>query len=196
MGSDTTIFEGPDGPCFVDSAVLFLDLLGTAGPHGEQDALTRLRCTKNAVTEARAASPGNTDSSLWRMSWFSDNLCLHYAAAPPVVDTQALGFLVTDASYLQLGMFSHGFVARGAIAYDGFYSDLEFIHGPALDRAVLLEKTRARYPRIVLDESSIAIAVHGLIREEGGSLSSPWRSQLLVDDDGVVFVDYLSTLTD
>lgn len=191
-------FRDDDGePMFSSCAVLFLDLLGTAGEHDPGRMLDRLRRTKRAVDEARRLSPNDAGSSgLWQMTWFSDNLGLHYAISEPVAESQAVGFLITDVGWLQLAFLQEGLIARGAVAVGPFYADAEFIHGPALERAVELEKHTAESPRVILDETASTIARRSLTGEYGGSMTAPWREQLLVDSEGIVFVDYLSTLTD
>jgi hypothetical protein len=192
------IFRDAQGqPAFVQCAVLFLDLLGTAGERDPKRMLDRLRRTKRAVERARDLSPRASDKGLWRMTWFSDNLGLHRAISDPVVaGSQAVGSLVTDVGWLQLAFLEEGLVARGAIAIGEFYADAEFIHGPALERAVELEKQHAKVPRVLLDGEAVGIARDSLIGEYGGGMTAPWRVQLLVDQAGEVFVDYLSTMTD
>lgn len=192
------IFRDDQGqPAFAQCAVLFLDLLGTAGETDAERMLDRLRRTKRAVERARELSPNDaSDSGLWQMTWFSDNLGLHYAFSGPVADSQAVGFLVTDVGWLQLAFLQEGLLARGAIAIGEFYADAEFIHGPALEQAVELEKHHAKMPRVLLDVEAAAVAHASLTGEYGGSMIAPWREQLLVDQNGDVFVDYLSTMTD
>jgi hypothetical protein len=198
MAEPPDAFRDPDGqPEFAQCAVLFLDLLGTAGETEPARMLDRLRRRKRAVELARDLTPKDEgNSGLWRMSWFSDNLGLHYAVSGPVVPSQAIGFMVSDVGWLQLAFLTESLIARGAIAFGAFYSDNEFIDGPALERAVDLEKKAAKHPRVLLDERSAAIAHASLIGEYGGSLIAPWRTQLLVDEQANTFVDYLATLDD
>lgn len=93
-----------------------------------------------------------------------------------------------------MAFIEHGLFARGAIASGAFFADEDFIHGPALERAVDLEKHRAVHPRVVLDEASIALATERLA--SGDAAEQGWRDQLLVDEEGVVFVNYLQTVID
>jgi hypothetical protein len=196
--TDSLYVDEQGEPMHVDSVVLFLDLLGTQGPRSRAEARDHLRTTRDALSTATrwADAQPRQGSGTSAATWFSDNLCLSYAVREMLGATGSLGWLVTDTTYLQLALLRHGVFARGAITKGGFYVDSDFIHGPALDRAVLLEKSRARFPRVVLDETSIATARHGLVHEEGGSHGSPWREQLVVDSEGEVFVDYLSALTE
>ncbi len=181
--------EDDDGAAtLADCAVLFLDLLGTAGPRGDTEVLQHLRQTQAAVVTARdLIGENDQQDSFQRMTWFSDNLNLFYAATEEGGGSQALHRLVHDVAFLQLGFTLEGVFARGAIAFDQFYADAEFRYGPALDRAVLLERSRARYPRIILDESSIATIRRATEDDER-------EPALLIVDEDVVFVDYLELL--
>lgn len=193
---DQRVFNA-DGPVLADCIVLFLDLLGTAGRRTDEEAQDQLRRTKRAIDSANAMSGEQDVFGLWGMLWFSDNVSSHLAIGEIQDESDALGQMVMEVAFFQLGFLEFDFIARGAIARGPHYSDGEsFVHGPALERAVLLEKTRAKYPRVVLDEASIAIARRSLITDEGGSTASDWRTTLLVDtEDGSVFIDYLGHLT-
>lgn len=184
-------------PRFALCAVLFLDLLGTASVRDSAAMLDRLKRTKRAVEQARELTPTDENGhGLWNATWFSDNLALYYAVSGPVFDSQALGFLITDVGWLQLAFMSEALVGRGGIAFGDFYADRNFIHGPALDRAVELEKRSAIFPRVVLDDAAFSVAQASLTGEYFSGLQAPWRRQLLVDDKGIAFVDYLATLND
>jgi len=198
MESSAEPFRDEAGvPRFALSAVLFLDLLGTAAVRDSAAMLDRLTRTKRAVEQARKLTPTDENGhGLWNATWFSDNLGLYYAVSGPVFDSQAVGFLVTDVGWLQLSFLSESLVARGGIAFGEFYADPNFIHGPALNRAVELEKHLAIFPRVVLDDAALTVVRASLTGEYFSGLHAPWRRQLLADDKGAVFVDYLATLND
>jgi hypothetical protein len=191
---ETGYFDNLGRPRFRRCVVLFMDLLGTAGPRGRSDALDRLRRTKHAITAARRAVRGrDADHGDWSMTWFSDNVSLHYAADGRLDEAAALRLLIRDVGLLQAHLFIRGLVARGAVAAGDFYSDDDFIHGPALDRAVVLEKRRAIFPRVVLDETAAAVVCHGRKADRRGR-NGFWHTRLLRDAEGTVFVDYLGVI--
>jgi hypothetical protein len=182
-------------PTLTSAAVLFLDLLGTNEVRDDKAALDHLIKTHRALARARAAGgSGKDDQILSVATWFSDNLALAYPISQGLDPGTALGLAVTDAANHQISLAYDGMFSRGGLASGGFYSDENFIFGPALNRAVGLEHERAKWPRVVLDETSIQVARTSLSEDEGGSGGSPWRAQLLVDEDGIVFVNYLSSL--
>jgi hypothetical protein len=190
-----TVFRNAaNRPRLVESAVLFLDLLGTDVPRTPAQAAEHLRLTHEALERAREwgnSAHGANDISV--ASWFSDNLGLAYPISEPVEADVALGMLLSDCAFHQLAMIHSGFVARGAITVGPFYADPNFIYGPALNRAVALEKA-ANYPRVVLDERAAAEARCALIELERGRAGAPQRLALAVAPDGAIFVNYLASL--
>jgi hypothetical protein len=129
------------------------------------------------------------------MHWFSDNLSLAY----PVDGFQpatCLSQLIAEVSYLQGAFIEAGLLGRGAVARGEFFADQTFIYGPALERAVVLEHSRAIYPRCVIDERTCRVAIDALTVDDSSGLGSMWRKWLAVDDKGVVFIDYLRVAYD
>lgn len=189
-------FEQDGTPRLHDTFVLFMDLLGTRGVRAGAASAQHLKAVRAAVMRARDACFCEADETTWdTVRWFSDNLAIGY----PVNGSRAtcrLAELVVEAGYLQTAFIEAGLVGRGALCRGGYFADDTFIYGPALERAVMLEHDRAVHPRCVLDESSIAVATHGLIVEDANGIGSPWRDHLALDPHGVVFVNYLAIAQD
>jgi hypothetical protein len=188
-------FNEAGDPQLLDAVVLFLDLLGTRGVRSPQEARDHLYVTRRAMQQARrwSLSTGSRDDEGAIYS-FSDNIGLGYPLSSHLGPLGSLVFMFTEVSFLQLAFANMGFFSRGAIAKAGFFADpdpeLGFIHGPALERAVALEKSRAEYPRVILDEATIA-AVHEAAASESDGPNPGWSRQLVRDGDGEVFVNYL-----
>lgn len=196
MASPYSFFRDEAGqPTLRECAVLFLDLLGTNQVRDGQAAHEYLLLAHRALAKARAAGGSDRrDQSISVASWFSDNLALAHPSGAGADLDMALGFTISAAADHQFSLAYDGMFSRGAIACGGFYADEDFIDGPALNRAVSLEHQRSIWPRVVLDETSIQLARASLKAHELGAADSPWRAQLLVDEAGVVFVNYLSAL--
>lgn len=126
-------------------------------------------------------------------SWFSDNLGLAFPRQPGLDLAAVVGLTVVAAAAHQLSLALDGIFARGAITFGSFYADPDFIAGPALNRAVALEKAGG-WPRVTLDEDSTALAMYGLLEQEAAGPSATWRSSLMVDQNDVVFVNYLDSI--
>lgn len=126
---------------------------------------------------------------------FSDNVVVGVPLGRDDTGGYGLGFFLGSVAAYQLHMTLNGRFQRGGIGTGLLYIDDTFVSGPALVDAVTLEQEVAVHPRIVLSEACAAIAVLDG-RHYGDVSKSPWNSQLLVDGDSRVFVDYLKTLTD
>jgi hypothetical protein len=192
MSPEQPYLDEAGDPQLCDSMVLFADLLGTRGRRSREDALRHLLAVRGAVKDARAASFASPGSRYWDgiNFWFSDNFCIAYPIAGQHA-TSRLEQLVIEAGYLHIAFINADLCARGAITRGDFFADGDFVYGPALERAVALEHARAVYARTVLDEASIETAHYGLTIEDASARGSTWRQHLLVDNAGVVFVDYL-----
>jgi hypothetical protein len=189
-------FIGSDGePKLIECAVLFFDLLGVSamarGAKAEHELLRFNRTIRDAFPYpigVEAAAGG--DSAAYPTTVFSDSVVAAVPIPPTLPPALAIFQLALDVAQLQTELAGRKYFARGAITLDKFhfYDGLAF--GPALVEAVSLEREIAVDPRIVLSPRAV-----GALR--GGRKQGPERipfdsGPLLVDQDGVVFVDYLS----
>ena len=182
-----------ESPCST-SAVLFLDLLGTGASRSESEAQAHLLVTHRALEEARHYGGSERwDQHMSVSDWFSDNLGLAFPMQSGLDLVSIVGLTANAAADHQLSLALNGMFARGAIAYGSFYADADFIAGPALNRAVEREKL-AVWPRVTLDEDSVALAREGLVKQEGAGSWATWRRALMVDEQGEVFVSYLDSM--
>ncbi len=174
--------------------MLFLDQLGTKELVEEQPE-QHLRRMPEAVRLARKLGDLSQEHQVAR--WFSDNLLLGVRLndresdyfGPPLLD-RGFGILVINAAWLQLAMTIGGIASRGGIDVGPFYADEEFLYGPALNRAYLLESRVAKWPRVVLGDAAVA-----RVRAESatGDMGT-YRAKLVQDEDGRIFVNYFGDL--
>ncbi len=179
------IFQVEGVPTLVPSAVLFLDLLGTAQRREPTEAQDHLRRTHTAFALARdwgESQPGADDLKL--SSWFSDNLAMAMPLVGLLRPGHAISTLAMYAAFHQIALSDAGLFARGAITFGPFYADEYFVHGPALNQAYELESKAAVYPRVILSPE----ASHELAAVRSDDLA---HTYLAAGDDGVPFVDYL-----
>lgn len=176
-------------PTLVPSAVLFLDILGTATFRDEDEAQAYLRQTHDAFAQARERGDSRRGASeITVATWFSDNLVMSMPLAGLLEPGHVVDFLAMYAAFHQLVLGQAGLFARGAITFGLFYADEEFVNGPALNEAYTLESQAANYPRVILAPA----AMHALIEAEDREGLDP---QICAGDDGVPFVDYLRYIT-
>ncbi len=179
-------------PQLVDAFVLFLDLLGTKASTAKE-AERNLEVTARALKRANDWA-GGSDAGSTVVKWFSDNLAL--ADLPDRFPGQLpFGFQLITAAWMQLDLAMMGLVSRGGMTRGPFFANDMFVYGPALIEAYELESSTAIYPRIALSASLAADALEELA-EVGGGSTEVHRKLLAVDEDGVVFVDYLSSIYD
>ncbi|MBK6544583.1 MAG: hypothetical protein IPG12_04845 [Saprospiraceae bacterium] len=87
---------------------------------------------------------------------------------------------------IQLNFVGEGVLIRGSVAL-GLYDVVEgTVFGPALLRALDGEKSVAQYPRIVIEET-----ITGFLNFLPPLQSSWINSNIIKDQDGITYVDYL-----
>jgi hypothetical protein len=191
-------FIGSSGPKLLPCAVLYLDMLGVSQMAQGSQAAEELRRFDKALRRTSpfpigGAAAAETAESAYPGAVFSDSIL----SARPILSrsraatAQAIFSLILEAAQLQAGLATRDYFARGAITLGKFHFYGNLIFGPALVEAVQLERGVAVNPRIVIS----AEATLALRRGEGsgdGDAVSYAGAPVLVDSDGVAFVDYLS----
>lgn len=181
-------------PRLLRCVVLFLDILGVSDM-----ALDRGRRDRNLVELDRALRRSTRDflseDSPWPSALLSDSLVVADATGPDFDDAMALNEMLFQTALLQLQLASHGFFARGAISIGPHHVHDGMVFGPALVEAYRLESQKAVNPRVVLSREACQI-----LRSDMEGVSAPGETTeadlLRVDQDGVVFIDYLKVLLD
>jgi hypothetical protein len=177
-------------PRLHECAVLFVDLLGI-----------RLKATDRRragihLRELSTALRGSvrdflrTDSP-WPAAFFSDTLVV---AAPiePGREESAVGGLLAQSSWLQCDLTLRGYFVRGALTVGKLHLHDGLLFGPALVEAYDLEMKRAHHPRIILGRRALDVMTQTLESYEEPA-SAPHNWELLRDQDGETFVDYLGS---
>jgi hypothetical protein len=91
-----------------------------------------------------------------------------------------------------MGLAERGMFVRGGIAVGDLYVDESIVFGVALLDAYETEQS-ADTPRVVLAPSAVE-AVYQHLRYYGKVSNAPQSGDLLIDEDGKWFVNYLSDL--
>jgi hypothetical protein len=192
-------FIGPGGePRLIDCAVLYFDLLGVSAMAQGQAAeseLVRFDSTIRGVFPypigAAAAVEAESERGAYPATVFSDSVVQavpiseEVGAAGPIFQT------VIDVAQLQSELATRRYFARGAITLDKFHCYDGLLFGPALVEAVGLERRIAIVPRIVLSPAVAEALLHAGAAD-GAERSFYEEVPVLVDEDGVAFVDYLT----
>lgn len=124
---------------------------------------------------------------------FTDNLVVSHELHSPDYDAGEPEFasMLSVFQMYQALLSSKGFPVRGAIAEGMHYMDNDFAFGDALVEAVKMEKSGGP-PRIVLAPSVMGLVKRHLRFYAGYIEDTPHYSSLLIDNDGLVFLDYLA----
>jgi hypothetical protein len=168
------------GVNFTQSFVAYLDILGfseisnsiAADPGG--GVLNALyRCHQNAAAIVSADATFST-------AQFSDSIVVACTFAP----TKLAKFCRVVAD-LQLFYLKEGFLCRGGVAQGMHYSSGSFLVSSGLVEAHKLEKSTARFPRVVVSKDLYDLVGESALR----------GAPLAKEDDGVYFIDYLGRIS-
>jgi hypothetical protein len=175
---------------FEPALCAFVDVLGfrekinQAYANGEQE---RLFVSLSEIFKACGARIREAEEHLpmLRIKFFSDNLILAYSTLP--FFGSSLSHLCELLADYQLKMAcNHGLFLRGAISAGTIGISDSLIFGDCLLKAHDLEKTAAKFPRIIVDPE-----IEKGLTANSAHLNTTW---LLRDSDAQLFVNYLKAL--
>ena len=191
---DGAFVDASGAPQLLRCVVLFLDILGVSDM-----ALDHARRDRNLVELDRALRRSTRDflseDSPWPSALLSDALVVADATGPSFDDVMALNEMLIQTALLQLQLASHGFFARGAISIGPHHVHDGMVFGPALVEAYRLESQRALTPRVILSPEACKI-LRADMKEVTAPDETTQADLLRVDQDGIVFIDYLKVLLD
>lgn len=127
----------------------------------------------------------NSDTK--KVSIFSDCLVISFKIGEP----SEVFFTLLEIKLLIMRLLSRKILCRGAISLGKFIHTDNYLFGPALVEAYLLESKAAMYPRVILEKSVIDIGTkfssmhHTKIQEK-----EYIHSLLEQDSDGMYYIDY------
>jgi hypothetical protein len=176
-------------PAYEQRLILFLDFLAfkeiVAATEEDGEALVRLLSALDAVGEI--VGPDHSESQ--RITQFSDSLVLSYR-----FDEISAAFWMIDAiARTVILLADRGYLLRGAVTVGKLFHDERHIVGPAMVKAYELESKTACMPRVIVDPEFLEMArEHGQPHHSADQEEDYVRSFLAKDNDGWLFIDYLS----
>jgi len=175
------------------SFCVMLDILGYSASisvcSSQADVDKFLQRVYKIISDAYASF---LSSSSWELKVFSDNILL----GTPISDPELAPGEELFAEYLfsiqdyQCKMVFGDLFVRGAWTLGDLFIDKTLILGRSLIEAYRLETQVAKYPRIILSEEMVSILLKHLKWYSSISVS-PQNEDLIVDEDGSVFINYL-----
>jgi hypothetical protein len=167
---------------FIYYYVAFLDILGfsdmvakdCSGPSINAVYLPKLFRTHKTAFEYATKLDGA------KVTQFSDSIIF----ALPYSPDKFVG-VVNHVAALQQKLLQDCILSRGGLSYGKHFSNDEFIFSEALIRAYKIERDRAIYPRVVVDDDLLDLL--------GPSIDN-LQLALIREADGACFVDYLRNM--
>ncbi len=126
-------------------------------------------------------------SSSKRVTIFSDTIVVTFRAEEP----SEVFYTLLEIKWLIMRLLDHRILCRGAVSLGKLIHTDEYIFGPALVEAHLLESKAALYPRVILDRS--VVETGATFKDSGHSRQEERKyveSLLEKDSDGMYYIDY------
>ena len=186
-------------PEMQESFLIFIDILGYQSLTREAKTLADQHAMLGRLHSALSrhvpvlSRDDDPDFPPWYASRvFTDNIVLARPILGPGGEGESeLGNMMLDAGLYQFNLALEGFYVRGGIAVGPAYVDENVVFGPALIEAHDIEQERAVFPRIVLSDGAREYVKKHVSYYAGGATAAPHNNELLVDDDGEWFVNYV-----
>lgn len=187
-------------PLIKDSFCLFIDILGfshnitEADKNGKQQwHLSRIY---SAIENAQKQIKNKHSKSIWTTKLFSDNLLL----ACPIDDIGRrdaeghFGAIIYPIKQYQLELVLKGYFVRGGWSVGNLFVDNNMIYGQALIDAYDTESKVAKYACIAISNTLRQLITDKYLSYYANSSDAPFNSDLLVDSDNRLIVNYLTNL--
>ena len=124
-----------------------------------------------------------------KVAIFSDSIVISFKFEEP----SEVFFTLMELKWLIMQLLSNGWLCRGAVSLGKLNHTDEYVFGPALIEAYLLESKAALYPRIILDRTVIdAGSLHSAVRHTRKMEAEYVEDLLELDSDGMYYIDYFS----
>ncbi len=125
-----------------------------------------------------------------KITTFSDCLVISFKTDE---ESEVFHTLV-EIQWMLMRLITRGILCRGAITYGKLIHTDEFLFGPALAEAYILESKAALYPRIILHEDLIEFAGNTNRFHKDSELEKEFIKKILEkDSDGMYFIDYFAS---
>lgn len=122
-----------------------------------------------------------------KVTIFSDSIVISFKAEEP----SEVFYTLLELKWLIMRLLWHGILCRGAVSIGKFIHTDEYLFGPALVEAYLLESKAALYPRIILDRTVIDAGAQNSAMHHTKEMEMEYVESLLEQDsDGMYYIDY------
>jgi hypothetical protein len=182
---------------YQDRVVCFLDILGfreriaktlKADGTDSPDNIAQLANALDGIREILDIDRPE-DRPETEITQFSDSIVISFSSGAE----SGVFFAVLSILWVQIGLVLRGILCRGGIARGRLIHTPKMLFGPAMVNAYLLESRAALYPRVILDESIIAVGVQAHARHHDAEHERDSIMNVLQKDtDGMYYVNYIT----
>lgn len=125
-----------------------------------------------------------------KVTTFSDCLVISFKTN----EESEIFHTLVEIQWMLMRLITRGILCRGAITYGKLIHTDEFLFGPALAEAYILESKAALYPRIILHEDLIEFAGNTNRFHKDSEMEKEYIKKILEkDSDGMYFIDYFAS---
>jgi hypothetical protein len=166
---------------YADRIIAFIDVLGFSElvKASDADPIALSKLKKLVATYELFERYMREYFDFANSDFFSDSFVLS-------VNTDQVIYLIRETGYLCRHLLMQGFSCRGGISAGSLYHHGQIVVGPALIKAYRLEKSIALYPRVILDDATMA---HWGEEFRSGSAHPHLEALVKRDRDGQHFID-------
>lgn len=181
--------------------VAFIDILGFKGildetvkkdGNDDEKKIDKVVSAYKAIRDIwdldkKAELLDTSSSQSKKVTIFSDSIVVSFQVDEP----SEVFYTLLELKWLIMRMLWHGILCRGAVSIGKFIHRNEYLFGPALVEAYLLESKAALYPRIILDRSVIDAGAKNSAVHHTNKMEREYVESLLEQDsDGMYYIDY------
>ena len=140
---------------------------------------------------------GSKDEWGWRFVNFSDLIIRAVPIMSEANKKHRIGLMfheVTDICNIQANLVARGVLVRGCMTIGNIVAEQGLVYGEGLVRAYLQESTRARFPRVIIDQRLMHMFRSLYLLRSHPQFAEEWsyiRPYLQRASDGTYFLDYL-----
>ncbi len=175
--------------------VCFIDILGfknhideTVNDMGNEDVVEKINSIITAINLSKKILYDDVIKSKM-VTQFSDSIVISFK----IEEESGVFFSLLDLLHLSFELAFKGYLIRGGVVYGKLIHTEDFVFGPGLNAAYLLESKEAKYPRIVIDPSVLLIgktfplSINSANEEEESILKI-----VKTDSDKRLYIDYIN----
>ena len=181
---------------YEDRIIAYIDVLGfkneiskTFSDNKEIEPETRRIYNFISLLHKDFEKAGLFIDSTYKVTQFSDSIVISYSK-----DEKASVFrILMSLLYLQIDAINYGLLLRGSITCDLLKHDETHLFGPAINKAHEIEDNISLFPRILVDEEVITLAMKNPHDTNTPEYEKQCLEELLkIDFDGFYYIDYFN----